>query len=123
MTARKRRLWKALLITMVLLVPALLWLALGQRGLIRLYSSEMERQDYLNRIEALSRENQVLIEEVERLRSDLQYIESVARKELRLVGRDDVIYRLQDELPDTGSSNPIPGHEPQEEVPNESDHR
>lgn len=123
MSPRKSRLRKVLLVSAVLLLPALLWLGLGQRGLLRLRSSEREHQEYLNRIEALLRENQLLVEEVERLRSDLRYIEAVARKELRLVGPDDVIYRIREEDPDGGPSEPDPGPEPFEEAPHESDNR
>jgi cell division protein FtsB len=102
---RARRLLRLLLITGGFLLPVIFWLALGERGLIRLYQAEMERQAYLEKLRGLAEENQALMDEVERLRFDLRYVESVARKELRLVGPNDVVYRLREE--GTGSDGEV----------------
>ncbi len=62
------------------------WLAFGDRGFIHLYRMEKERQAYLERIRILEEENQNLLEQINRLRSDEEYIESEARKELLFTG-------------------------------------
>ena len=70
------------------------WLAFGDRGFIHLYRMEKERQAYLERIRILEEENQNLLEQINRLRSDEEYIESEARKELGLLRENEVIYRF-----------------------------
>ena len=70
------------------------WLAFGKRGLIHLYRMEGQRQEYRERIQALERKNHELLQEIERLRTDEGYIESVARKELNLLKEDEVHYHF-----------------------------
>ncbi len=106
--SRKRRLWWRALLLLGLLGPILAWLALGERGLIRLYQTEMERQAHLERIRRLTEENQALLEEVERLRNDRSYAESVARKELHLVKPGELVYRIQRSRPDPNGPQPSP---------------
>ncbi|MDY6973829.1 MAG: septum formation initiator family protein [Thermodesulfobacteriota bacterium] len=77
----------------------LAWLGFGERGLIHLYRTEMERQEYVDRIRQLADENEVLLEEVRRLRTDMEYVESVARKQLNLVKPNEVVYRFSNEKP------------------------
>ena len=70
------------------------WLAFGKRGLIHLYRMEGQRQEYRERIQELERKNRELLLEIERLRTDEEYIESVARKELNLLKEDEVHYHF-----------------------------
>ena len=56
--------------------------------------TEIERQASIDRIRKLAEENEALIEEVQRFRTDMEYVESVARKELNLIRENEVIYRL-----------------------------
>ena len=48
----------------------------------------------LNVFENLVAENEALIEEVHRFRTDMTYVESVARNELNLIRENEVIYRF-----------------------------
>ena len=73
------------------------WLAFGDRGFIHLYQMEKERKVYAERIRALEEENQRLLEQIKRLRSDKAYIESEARKDLGLLKENEVIYRFEEE--------------------------
>ncbi|MFP4039181.1 MAG: FtsB family cell division protein [Desulfosudaceae bacterium] len=79
----------------------LLWLAgmilFGRNG----YLDYLDLEDRLARIES---ENQAVAEEnarlrrlVSRLKNDPDYIEHVARKELGMVGKDELIYRYKPE--------------------------
>lgn len=79
------------------LVPIVAWLAFGEQGLIHLYRIEMERQAYVDRIHQLTQEKQALMEEVQRLKTDMKHIESVARKELNLIKENEIIYRFKKE--------------------------
>ena len=73
------------------------WLGFGKRGILDLYHTEMEHQDYIDRIRRLTKENQALLEEIHRLRTDMKYVESVARKELNLIKQNEIIYRFSSE--------------------------
>lgn len=74
-----------------------LWLGFGERGFIHLHRMEKERQEYVQRIQKLEQENRKLLEEITRLRSDSQYIESQGRRELGLVREGEVLYRFKKE--------------------------
>jgi cell division protein FtsB len=71
------------------------WLGFGERGFIHLYKIEKERQAYADKIRDLELENQKLLDEINRLRSDEDYIESQARKELGLLKDGEVLYRFK----------------------------
>lgn len=70
------------------------WLGFGERGFIHLYKMEKEREVYLDRIGKLEQENQSLLEEIKRLRTDKEYVESLTRRELGLVKEDEILYRF-----------------------------
>ncbi len=76
------------------LAPLLAWLGFGDNGLIHLYHKEMERQARVETIRQLAEENQSMLEEIRRLRTDMKYIESVARKELNLIKQNEIVYRF-----------------------------
>lgn len=97
LNSKKKKFWKIPLIILCFLVPILVWLAFGERGLIHLYRTEMERQVYIDRIRQLAEENQALLEEIHRLRTDMKYVESVARKELNLIKQNEIVYRFDKE--------------------------
>ncbi len=85
------------MILLCFLAPVMAWLGFGEQGLIHLYRTEMERKAYVDRIHKLAEENQTLLEEVHRLRTDMEYIESVARNELSLIKKNEIIYRFDKE--------------------------
>lgn len=70
------------------------WLTFGDRGLIHLYRMEAKRQAYEQRIQILEMRNQALLERIDRLKKDKEYIESVARKELNLLKEDEVHFHF-----------------------------
>jgi cell division protein FtsB len=70
------------------------WLGFGERGFIHLYRMEKERQAHVERILKLEAENQKLLREIERIRTDEDYVEYVARRDLGLVKENEIIYRF-----------------------------
>ena len=49
----------------------------------------------MDKIRRLAEENQDLLEEIDRLRTDMKYVESVARRQLNLIKENEVIYRFE----------------------------
>jgi len=85
------------LIGLCLFFLSVIWLWFGEGGFARLYRSEAERQSCIERIHRLAKENQTLLDEVKLLRTDMKYVESMARRELNLIKENEVIYRFSNE--------------------------
>lgn len=94
LSAQKKKFWRVLLLLLCVLGSILAWLAFGERGLIPLYRTEIEREACIDRIRQLAEENQTLVEEIHRLNTDMDYVESVVRKEFNLIKENEIIYRF-----------------------------
>ncbi|MBW1696930.1 MAG: septum formation initiator family protein [Deltaproteobacteria bacterium] len=68
----------------------------SDNGLMELDYLKRQRAILKKENETLMRENLALYRKVERLEKDLTYIESVARKELGVIGKDEIILKLKD---------------------------
>ena len=97
MRPKKRRFWKFILVFLCFFGPLLAWLGFGNHGLVQLYRKEMERQAYVDTIRQLAEENQAMLEEIGRLRTDMKYVESVVRKELNLIKQNEIVYRFDND--------------------------
>lgn len=104
MSITKKDLLKFAFIAILFLGLIVTWLAFGESGFIRLFQMEKERQAYEEKIHRLESANQKLLEQINRLRHDKEYIESIARRELGLVKDNEIMYRFSHEQ-DNG--NPI----------------
>ena len=102
MSITKKKFLKFFFIFILFLGLIVAWLGFGERGFYHLYRMEQERQVYLEKIQRLESANQALLEQIDRLQKGKEYIESVARRELNLVKKDEIIYRFdqnQDDQP------------------------
>ncbi len=93
---KKKSFLKGFVIVLCLLVPLVAWLALSRRGILKVYRMDLERQRCIDRISALKKENKELMDEIRRLKKDPDYVEKVARQELGLIRKNEVIYRFTD---------------------------
>ena len=107
MNPRIKRLLKIPLIVLCLFFLSVIWLWFGEGGFARLYRSEAERQSCIERIHRLAGENQTLLDEVKLLRTDMKYVESVARRELNLIKENEVIYRFSKAPVPKNNKNPF----------------
>ena len=85
---------KFALLTLLFVGLVVAWLGFGERGFIHLYRMDRERQTYLEKINKLERENRELLDEIQRLRSDREYVENLGRREMGLVKEDELMYRF-----------------------------
>lgn len=81
-------------ITTVVLLNLVLLIMIGDNGLIELSRLRNRQQTLVKENEALAGENVGLYRTVSRLKHDLVYIENVARNELGMVGKNDLILIL-----------------------------
>jgi cell division protein FtsB len=93
-SAKKWNFSKLILAAVCILTPLLGWLVFGERGLLHLYRAELERQEYIEKIRQLSKQNQIMLDEIENLRNNMDYIEYLARTELNMVKKHEIIYKF-----------------------------
>ena len=78
------------------LFSMLLFILFSDKGLSDLFKLKSERDRLMNQNVQLKKENDTLYRTIERLRNDPEYIESVARKELGMIKKDEVILKPKD---------------------------
>jgi cell division protein FtsB len=79
----------------IILAVLLLGFALfGDRGVLKVYKSYLQKTELEEKITALEKTNQELREEIDALRNDLKAIENIARRELGMVRPDELIYQF-----------------------------
>ncbi|HPA14388.1 MAG TPA: septum formation initiator family protein [Desulfobacterales bacterium] len=80
------------------LIPALFLLLLqiiyGDKGLVDLNHLKKENDCMAEKNEEIHRQNLSLYREIERLEHDPEFIESVARYELGMIGKDELIFKV-----------------------------
>ena len=75
------------------LFSMLLIIVFGENGLADLYLLKNEKDRLLKRNAELVQENLSLYRQIERLKNDLQFLENVARKELGVIGKNELILK------------------------------
>ena len=78
----------------VVLFNLMLLIVFGDNGLVEMYRLREKEQVMMQQNETLARENVNLYRTIGRLKNDPSFIESVARNELGMIGKDDVIVIL-----------------------------
>jgi len=73
----------------------LLFIGFGENGLTDLYKLKKEKDNLSKKTDELKKENLSLYREIERLKNDPRYVEDVARKELGVIGKDEVIIKVK----------------------------
>lgn len=80
---------------LLLLVALLFFIVFSERGLAELSLSKKERDRIKEHNQRLTQENLTLGVEIDRLKNDPHYIESVARKEFGMIGQDEIVVKPQ----------------------------
>ncbi len=71
-----------------------LLIVFGERGLIDNYRLSQRLQDIKSQNEQLLQENKKTQRIISLLKEDLAYIEMIARRELGMTGREELVYRF-----------------------------
>ncbi|MFA7013751.1 MAG: septum formation initiator family protein [Desulfobacterales bacterium] len=88
---------KIVLVFVVLGLFSMLFLIIGgENGLKDLSALRNQRDVILEKKARIQKENIRLYREIDRLKNDPAYIESVARKELGMIGKNEVILKTRD---------------------------
>ena len=78
------------------LVCLLLAVIFGEQGLADFRLLQKKRQTLIVQNKNLAAENLSLHNEIYRLKNDPEYIENVARQELGMIGKDEMIFKLKE---------------------------
>lgn len=67
----------------------------GEKGLADLYRLKKEHSALIETNKEIARENKSYLNEINRLKNDLDYVESVARKDLGFVSKEEIIFQTK----------------------------
>jgi cell division protein FtsB len=73
----------------------LMFIVFGENGLADLNRLKAERDSLLEKNAELIQQNLLLCREIERLKTDPEYVKSLARKELGMIGKDEVVIKVK----------------------------
>jgi len=79
----------------LILFSMLLLIVFAENGLVDLNFLRKERDRLVEKNEGLARNNLILYNEIERLKYDDKYIENIARQELGMIGKNEIILKSQ----------------------------
>jgi cell division protein FtsB len=80
-------------IVILLLFSLLLFIMFSDNGLADLFKLKSDKDRLLQENTRLKRENLIMYRTIERLKNDPEYIESIARKELGMIRKGEVILK------------------------------
>jgi cell division protein FtsB len=94
-TSNRPSLGPRLKLAAILLLVLVVALAIGNRGLVRVYRMHQTKAALEREIAQLTSSNAALAEEVRALRTDPGRVEAIAREELGLVKPDELVYEFR----------------------------
>lgn len=66
----------------------------GERGLLRIYHLNREKKEIQQRVDTIRTDNLRLVREIDALKNDRRYLESIARRDFGLVRQNEIIYQF-----------------------------
>jgi cell division protein FtsB len=84
-------------IASLVLAAMLFFIIVSEHGLADLVLLRQERGKLVEKTEQLTRENLAISIEIDRLKHDPEYIEKIARKELGMIGENEVILKTRNQ--------------------------
>ncbi len=87
---------KIVVITAILVFFSFLFvIGLGDRGAVDLYKLHLKKVRLDRSNLEQQKKNRDLYRSIQRLKTDLEFIENIARSELGMVGKDEVVYQFR----------------------------
>ncbi len=91
--------WKQkilLYLSIPIIFSLLLFIIFDDNGLVDLNALKKEKNGLIEKNAGLTMDNLSLYQEIDRLKHDSIYIENIVRRELGLIGKDEVIFKLKE---------------------------
>jgi len=86
------------------MLAIIVFAAVGKNGFIDVYRYKKERDRIVFLNKTVEEENKRLTEEIRLLKTDKRYVANLARTELGMLGRDEVIYKIENKVEDKGGN-------------------
>jgi len=83
-------------VSVLFFFPLLVMIISGGNGFLDLKRLEKEKAEIIEQTRDLESKNLKLYRKVERLKNDPVFIENVARQELGMIGKDEIILKFKD---------------------------
>ena len=96
-----------LVLAIVAMCLRLLVIVIGENGISDLYRLKKQKENLSQKNDELKKENITYYREIERLKHDPRYVEDVARKELGVIGKDEVIIKVKPKPSDSNKDGNI----------------
>ncbi len=96
----------------VVVFSFLLLIFFGDNTLLELNRLKKDRNLLIKMNQELVRQNDLMYNEIERLKHDPKYIENVARQELGMIGKNEIIFKI-DNTNDAGKSGKLNSVDPE----------
>ncbi len=80
----------------VVLTIIIVFTIVGDKGLVDVIRLKNEKERIVLKKNALEEENRELLHRIELLKKDTRYIEEVARRELGMIGKNEVLYIIEE---------------------------
>ncbi len=88
--------YKIIVITgMVLLFSFLFVIGLGDRGAVDLYQLHLTKVRLNKSSLEVQKKNEAIYRNIQRLKNDPEFLENIARTELGMVGKDELVYQFR----------------------------
>ncbi len=84
-----------LVLSIVAFLAFFLFIIFGNHGLVDLYHLKAQRDSLLKENAKIKKENIYLYREIDRLKHDPEYVENVARRELGVIRKDEIIIKMK----------------------------
>jgi cell division protein FtsB len=84
----------AMVLAVIAIVVLFFSIIVGDKGISSLQLIKIERQTLMSVSVELQRKNLQLFHEIERLKKDPLYVESIARQELGLIGNNEIVINM-----------------------------
>ncbi|MGD9730561.1 MAG: septum formation initiator family protein [Desulfamplus sp.] len=68
----------------------------GKNGFMDVHKLKLQEEAIISENDAINESNKILERKINRLKSDISYIEHIARHELGMVSKDELVFRFQD---------------------------
>ncbi len=80
-------------------IVALYYLSFNQYGILQHFKTKQKLEQLRQRTEQLEKEQQTIIESIERLKNDFEYIEKIAREKYFLIKKGEEVYWIRKNSP------------------------
>ena len=84
-----------LVVAIISMILMLMFIVVGKNGLTDLHELKTKRDNLVKKNEELTKKNLSLYREIDRMKNDPKYVENVARQELGVIGKDEVIIKVK----------------------------